>query len=350
MKKPDLDKLQRLLDYNLNLDDPGQRGQTEELLARDEQARVLNDALRRTLKPLESWPDEPVPPGLAQRTMQLITQHDQASIVAEASARIVGYRNTSKPEGLWHGRGRWIMSNLRDLVTVAACLLLAVMVSQPGVRHARELSRQYSCASQMRQVGAGLSQYAMNNEGLLPSVEYEPGTVWWSIGKKGEVSSSNTRNVFLLVQQGYLPAEVFVCPGSDRKPKVRIDLEKLKAMTDFASREHVSYSFRLMFEPRHLEMDSDPGAVIMTDVNPLFADLDSDNNTVLDLTAVPFLWKSNSPNHNDKGQNVLFNDGSVNFKIIRQLGPGMDDIFTIKGVQRYHGVERPQEDDIFIAP
>ena len=80
MKKQDLDKLQRLLDYNFNLDDPQQRRRTEEMLAHDEQAQTLNVSLRSVLDPLQSWPEEPAPPGLAERTMKLIAQHQQAHI------------------------------------------------------------------------------------------------------------------------------------------------------------------------------------------------------------------------------------------------------------------------------
>ena len=52
------DKLQRLLDYNLNLDEPDQRAQIQKLLAEDHEAQKIQNSLRRNLEFLAGLSDE----------------------------------------------------------------------------------------------------------------------------------------------------------------------------------------------------------------------------------------------------------------------------------------------------
>ena len=81
----------------------------------------------------------------------------------------------------------------------------------------------------------------------------------------------------------------------------------------------------------------------LTETGQRQAELDLSNNSAL--------LQANSPNHNNQGQNVLFNAGQVDFLPDRLLGPTRDDIFTIQSALRYHGNEAPQSsDDTFIAP
>ena len=352
MEKPDFDNLQQILDYILEMDDPQERRKSQSILQSDPQAKELAESLRRTLKPLDDWQEESVPVGLADRTMNLIGQHDQAQQMAQASAAIADRRKLDRRSTTTHSRLRWVMGNLRDLLAVAACLMFVVLATRPGIRQARQLSQRHACAANMQQVGAALDQYANDHDGLLPHVKYQPGSVWWGVGKNDQSNPSNTRNVFLLVKNGYLPADVFICPSSSKKPRIRIkvDSETLKAMQDFAGREHVNYSFRLMFHGQRQPTDNSSQSVVMTDQNPIFADFDCDNQTELDLSSEPSLLQVNSPNHNGMGQNALYDDGSVRFSTSRYLGTVLDDIFTIRNTARYRGNEQPEPDDTFIAP
>ncbi|MCK4629306.1 MAG: hypothetical protein KAT56_09900 [Sedimentisphaerales bacterium] len=350
MKKPELDKLQRLLDYHFQLDSPLQRRQTEELLARDETAKRLDESLRRAFSPLAGWQDELVPEGLADQALKLIEQHKQAQNMAETTAAIAAQRQKSRTVS--YGRVRWVLGNLRDLITVAACVMLVVMFSRPMFRQARMVSQRQSCASQMRQIGTAQAQYAADNQGFLPYQKSPPGAFWWQVAQEDSHSYSNTRNDFLLVKQGYLPLKVFICPGSPRKPRVRITLtpEMLQKRCDFPCRKHISYSSRLRLEKVRLYGDSPSRMLIMADSNPLFARFDCKKDNEVDLSANPSLLQVNSPNHSGKGQNVLYGDGRIQFHTSRYLGPSMDDMYTIKDIPCYSGRERPGGDDVFTAP
>ncbi|MBN1765937.1 MAG: hypothetical protein JW860_11810 [Sedimentisphaerales bacterium] len=355
MDRSELDNLKRLMDYQLHLDDPRQRQQTEELLDKDKQAQKLNDSLKQILDPLGSWSDEPAPEGLADRTLELITQHEQARTMAAASEAIARRQDSGYHQRRdRHSRVRWVLGNLRDLVTVAACLMLAVTALRPGLQHARQRSNQIQCAKNMAMTSQALYEYAQDNNNMLPNAGYTPGSVWWKVGAEDKNDNSNTRNVFLLIKGDYLPPETFICPGSKKKPsfRIKIDPELLAKLQDFASREQVNYSFRLFIDKKYLDHTGQKlsDGLIMADQNPLFADFDIDRQKELDLTVDPSLLRVNSPNHGGIGQNILYNDGHVDFTSARHMGPSLDDIYTIKDVNRYHGTELPADNDIFIAP
>jgi hypothetical protein len=350
LKKPELDKLQRLLDYHFQLDSPLQRRQTEELLARDETVQRLDESLRRVFLPLEGWRDEPVPEGLADQALKLIEQHKQAQNMAETTASIAAQRQKSRTVS--YGRVRWVLGNLRDLITVAACVMLMIMFSRPVFRNARTISQRSNCASQMRQIGTAQAQYAADHQGFLPYQKPPPGAFWWQVAQEDSHSHSNTRNDFLLVKQGYLPLKVFICPGSPHKPRVHITLtpEMLQKKYDFPCRKHISYSSRLRLEKVRLYWDNPSQMLIMADSNPLFARFDCKKNDEVNLSANPSLLQVNSPNHGGDGQNVLYCDGRTQFHTSRYLGSSMDDMYTIRDTPRYSGRERPSGDDVFTAP
>ncbi len=95
--------------------------------------------------------------------------------------------------------------------------------------------------------------------------------------------------------------------------------------------------------------------VMLSDLNPVFEtlienrDLLKESNEFEKVLISRQLMEMMSTNHNDKGQNLLFGDGSAQFKKTRIiLG---DDIFTIEGKNIYSGCEMPfSNEDIFLAP
>lgn len=95
--------------------------------------------------------------------------------------------------------------------------------------------------------------------------------------------------------------------------------------------------------------------VMLSDLNPVFEtlvenrDLLKESDEFTKVLISRQLMEMMSTNHKGKGQNLLFGDGSAQFKKIRIiLG---DDIFTIKGKNIYSGCEMPfNDEDIFLAP
>jgi len=342
MKPNSNDLLQRILDYHMRLDSDRQREDTRKLLEHDLQAQQLDAALRKSLAPLSEWAVQTPPAGLAVRTYSFI--HDQ-----ESRTRPVLLENPSD-ERASRGRSWWVISNLRDVIAVAASLAIIFLAALPSTRYARQIARQNACASQMRQAGVAMAHYAQDANGAMPYVPIPAGAVWWQVGQQGQQNHSNTRNLYLLVKGGYLPADAFVCPGNPNAGQIRIAIprEMMATLQDFAERTQVNYSLRLMIQPRNLSAEN-ASIPLLSDQNPIFIHFDSDRLEEIDLQASKQLLRSNSPNHNGRGLNLLHPDGHVRFSTDRNLDSS-DDIFTIRNVTQYRGTEQPDQNDVFIAP
>ena len=359
------DLLQRILDYNLRLDSPEDRRSTESLLQENEQAKKLHDSLQRAMNPLGHWSVDPPADDLSSRTLAFIKQHESAQLLAQSSAAIAaqeppvmagGSDKSARPGPLGAaplpGRGFWVMTNLRDLAAAAAGIMILIWVMQPALNHARHFSQQTACAANLRNNHLALKNYAADHSGFLPYVRQKKGDVWWNIGDKGERNRSNTRSYFLLVKGNYLKASDFICSGTSKtqRSQLTVSPETLKNLKDFMCRADVNYSFRLIFDGKPQPLTQRTRYVIIADQNPLFADVDYDNLPNKPLTLTANLDLRNSPNHARRGQNILTIDGAVRFKINPLYGPGQDNIFTIRTVNRYTGNELPGENDTFMAP
>jgi hypothetical protein len=158
----------------------------------------------------------------------------------------------------------------------------------------------------------------------------------------------------VLVREGYLPVRLFVCPAKrDEQGCCQVDFspETLKGMHDFAERAQVHYSLRLSRRQGPVRLADMGKQALLADQNPVFADFDPDRRQSLDVSGCSELLQQNSPNHAGRGQNLLAGDGAVEFLSDRRVGPGNDDVFTIRDCRVYYGHETPAgPDDIFIAP
>ncbi len=337
-----------LLDMSLGLTGEQQNKEAGHLLSCDSQAKAVKTNLDNIRDALHEWPDEQPSPSLMEQTMELVSQYEQSRSMARSS-EVIARTKVSGTSGEVKERVSWILGNLRDLITVAACLLLAFTFLQPMTQYGRDQARRIQCADNLRQIQAGMVQYAQDNQGFLPFIQRENGQPWWTVGKQSPDNNSNTRNIFLLVKGQYVPAKMFVCPGSENQPNIRIELDKqtLKMLHDFAGRDQVHLSFRLIRKNDRLDIGH---KILASDQNPLFAEFDPERDSELDLAKNPKLLQKNSPNHAGQGQNLLFNDGHIDFSETRWIGPKLDDIFTIKSTTRYTGTELPGDDDDFAAP
>jgi prepilin-type processing-associated H-X9-DG protein len=193
----------------------------------------------------------------------------------------------------------------------------------------------------------GLSNYKNDNNGQLPAFASTPGTTpWWRVGDQGPENVSNTRRMWILVKKDYVKPGDFLCPG--KKTAYNFDYNP-KEYNDFPNRTLVMYSFRIGCPKT--AMDNAGHRVIIADQNPHFAILPALTESGLKVTLTDKMLRRNSDNHNGRGQNALFCDGSVVFVKSRYTDASHDDIFTIQNMQNYQGVELPTtEADAFLAP
>ena len=317
------------------------------LVADNPQAAKLYASLQDTLSQLDSIEYEPCPDNLAQVTI--------ARLKLAASAGKTGLQNLLEKEQKKTFPDKTItrqkpLTNIFEVAAVAAMFLIITGLGFPLFSNIRQKSRQTECQAKMRDIGNGLASYANDNKDLLPSVATTAGAPWWKIGHQGAENHSNTIHLWLLVKENYVDTEDFICPGHKDATPAIFNTELTTPNNDFPLRNNISYSSRINCR----QVSQHEAIVIMADRNPIFADIpQGPENYELDnftkILVSEKLKKIMSPNHNQKGQNVLHCDGSVIFISDRIVSN--DDIYTIQGVDEYSGCEVPHDDnDIFLAP
>jgi len=341
-------QLQLLFDHALGLTTEDEAAEAERLLAAEPEAASFYDGLRNTLSPLDSLEVEPCPDVLAERTISSLQQR------AQDSAGQTGLEQLLEAEKVATTRVRipfW--RNWGDLAAVAAVLVLFVGVVLPALGFTRQRYWQQQCQMQLGSVHGGMANYVAEHDGQLPSVPVTPGSPWWKVGYQGEENHSNTRRVWILAKQGYVDPSRFVCPGRQQGRKLQFDNLDVARYNDFPERAYVNYSMRIGC-PEAKEQGLTTRRVILADMNPIAEKLPTDYSAPFSLRMCQELLTSNSSNHNRRGQNVLFCDGSVEFTRRRHTSISEDDIYTLTDMAdgcEVRGYEVPScETDAFLAP
>lgn len=231
--------------------------------------------------------------------------------------------------------------SLRDLASVAAMMLVAFSIGWPLISNLREGVRQSECATNMSAAGLGFTMYANDHKGQLPraqrTMSATPPGAWWNVGE----SRSNSANLFELAQKGYCTLGHLACPGNHAAP-TELDTSEHR---DWRRPEEVSYSY-IISSPRVQRWDGPIRVVVLADRSPVIerARLGEEFNPV-----------ARSINHRGRGENALFNDGSVVWLLTPILENG-DNIWLPRsleggGVLRMKGTEHPDgAGDSFVGP
>jgi hypothetical protein len=165
-----------------------------------------------------------------------------------------------------------------------------------------------------------------------------PGVCWWNVG---DPAQSHSANLFTLIVTGYATLSDLACAGNPVAP-VNLDTT---GMRDWRRPNEVSYSYQL-FSTRTPKWTSAVRTVVLTDRSPAI-------DRVRRGEAVDASERSH--NHRGLGQNVLFNDGSVEWLTSPSL-PGGDNLWTPRGwAARNSGTLAPSdrpidETDAFVGP
>ncbi len=334
---------QLLFDYCIGLTSEKQAAEAESLISSSEEAAEIHSRLKTVLSPLESVESDPCPDELAERTVWRLNNVARSSqlqlrqLLADEQSRQVSAKSR-----FWR--------NFGEIAAAAAVILLVVGVSIAPLRFLRHKSWQYRCQAQLGRIWQGMDHYSRDHDGKFPAVATTAGSPWWKVGYQGEENYSNTRHIWLLVKGDYVDAADFMCPGNKKARMVRLEPSEVKNYNDFPDRRYVTYSFRIMY-PERKKGHTASQKVLMSDVNPLFENLPQNYSKPLNIQLNKALLTLNSINHNRRGQNVLFGDGSVKFVKMRRIGIAADDIFTLKDIRVYQGSEVPScETDAFLAP
>ena len=343
MRPLDEHQKQLLFDYCIGLTSGKQAAEAEALISSNKQAGEISSKLKAALAPLDSAESEVCPDELVESTIGRLNNLARSSqlrlqqLLASEQGRPVVAKNR-----FWLDLGRRLAT--------AAVFMIAGSILITSLNFARQKYWQHQCQMQLSRISQGINNYSSDNDGKLPAVAAAAGTPWWKVGYQGNENHSNTRPVWLLVKGRYVKAADFVCPAARQSTAMQLDTSQLKNYNDFPNRKCITYSFRIRCNKSSKEHT--PGRKVLTaDLNPLFENLPNNYSGPFKLQLNQDLLTINSVNHNRRGQNVLFGDGSIRFKRGRRLGISEDDIFTLQNTRVYQGIEVPSsEADAFLAP
>jgi hypothetical protein len=339
---------QLLFDYSFGLTCEPEAAEAEQLLSSNQEAAQLYDLLKSVLSPLDSVDLEPCPDELAERT--ILRLKEQARIAGSGSRL---EQLLSAEQGVTVPLRVPFWRNWGEIAAMAAALVLFVSVLFPAFGLARQKHWQYHCQSQFRGIYHGLANYVTDHDGQFPMVAMAPGTPWWKVGTQGPENLSNTRRAWLLVRQIYVPLSAFVCPARQDSGGVNAETLPVAQYNDFPARSYIHFSVRID-GPQTSEPSLGRKKVFLADLNPLSEEFPRDVSTSPSIELRDALLKSNSRNHQQRGQNVLLYDGSVEFTKTRHTRFSDDDIYTLQAMScgcKVNGNERPSsEDDTFVAP
>jgi hypothetical protein len=324
-----------LLGYHLGLADEESRARVE---AAFPDARALDEALeavRRSLAPLDLDIAAEPPVNLTARILDRVGEAKQtlpfkqpAAVAADAAAVT---SSSSRP-----------LMRMRELVGLAAAIALFVGVFVPGYNTARTANQRAVCANNMRSIGNGYSNYAVDSGGYYPYAGPTPdGFSWMRPVDSTAQHLSNARHVFKLIQGRYVPPPALICPG--REGDFPLEAALSECGDGFPDTHNNSYATPLVTEP-WTQQDFRPDAPLAADMSPI-ADGAGPRIRKEDFPA-------NSRSHGPLGgQNVLRGNLSVRFFRNPLVGIENDDIYRLIGVQEYTGLERPTaRSDAFLIP
>jgi prepilin-type N-terminal cleavage/methylation domain-containing protein/prepilin-type processing-associated H-X9-DG protein len=229
-------------------------------------------------------------------------------------------------------RGAFTLIELLVAIGIVALLMSILM---PMVSSVRERALRLECANHLRQLGLAMSIYsASERDNGLPRTIYRPTQrlqldnagylVPDSFGKSGYVGDNNVpASLFLLLKYQNLPPVLFTCPATNATPGFLTSRPRLSSNWELIP-QNLSYSMATPFPTLagqnagfvwRSTMPSD--FALIADINP---GTRGGSNPPNNVVAPPHdagtyqMAAANSNNHNNRGQNVLYGDGHIEFQ------------------------------------
>ncbi|MBN1972635.1 MAG: hypothetical protein JW787_03285 [Sedimentisphaerales bacterium] len=343
MSSLNIDKKQILFDYCIGLTTKEQSEKAHELITENKEAAILYSKMKAVFMPLEIAGIENCPEDLVEKTFLRI--NNLTSPNKGLNELLKAEQNKKTPIKIG------FLSNFSEVAGIAAAILLITGILVPTFGYARQRYWRQQCGMGMKEIFSGFRNYMSDHDNRPPSVARADGANWWKIGNEKE---SNTGHMYLLVTKEYVRPEKFICPSKKNWNRPAKDSVKFKSFMvnyknyrDFPDRRCVTYSFPIVCQKPSGKLSC--RKALMADSNPIFEQLPEDQSQTFYIELKKEQLHVNSNNHKNRGQNVLFGDGRVEFLKTRQIST--DDLFTLQDTDVYKGNEIPScSTDQFLAP
>ncbi len=320
----------RLIDLHLGHLSAEQADELRRQIDADLVLRAQHNTLAGVFNTLDSWTDDPAPDDLADRIII-------RAAAAGRPPRISRDAITETAEATPAPRERRIsLGGLREVLAIAAVIVLAVGIGFPSLLHLRERSYRLGCSWNLAQIGRGIQQYATAFNSSLPFVGWSGTDSWQSTDNPEIVTVPNRRHVYPLLRLAFVrDPQFFICPAQCDVPMPRAQIHRRQ---DFLEDGNVSYAYQNMAGVRPSAND-DANLPILADDNPLFADglplFDARRLRITDPA------QRNSHAHGGAGQNILTLGAHVKWVTSPLAGINNDNIWTLEGITEYTGREGP---------
>ncbi len=243
---------------------------------------------------------------------------------------------------------------LVELLVVIGIIALLISILLPALNSARERAQRIKCGSNLRQIGVSLNLYNTDNRTYPRTAYYNGGTqtevytgayqvspfsnaaassTAFTAGTASALGSNDvTAAYFLMCRTVDLSVGNFICPSSTETADALQDASgnasNIQNRSNFKDDTVNSYSFYNPYPSKNdvqqgLKWPAQTANAIAADKNP--------NATAPDpgYTAATSAMKlANSRNHNGEGQEVLYQDGHVDWSTTPYCGSNKDNIYT----------------------
>jgi hypothetical protein len=238
-----------------------------------------------------------------------------------------------------HARRRGV--TFIDLVIALVMALLLLGALAPVVRRTTADAQMVYCAANLRWIGQAMSSYASGNAGAYPRTRWDAKnpmptqyTRWQAkdpFAADGPGSNDVTAALFLLMRAQNLSPAFFICPSGAATPWDGAGAA-VSARSNFPGESTLGYSLQNPYPSDAAVKLGFRWKSVFPTAFALAADINPGTPEVLTVTP----WTNfqggspaNSPNHEGRGQNVLYGDLHCDFCQTPFSGVSLDNIYGV---------------------